>query len=350
MTAEALSQEEIDALLREQGAGGGTAGEEAGLAAEEREVVSQYVELFQSASKEIWPQLTGGIAFEIKLEKIESLNSESLPEQSPDQVIVMSSSHDKDIQGKIACILDEPTGRSIARSMMGEAEEFGELEQSAVGEGQSQTFGMVCTQLTNQMKVNTNVSPWEFSTHAKESDDYKAQLQALGERVVCAFFNMTVGEATGVCLLIFSNEVIDGLMKAVVQPEAQPQAQPAPAGGPSPGTAAAGGAAGESVRPAMFDSFTESPSPGRPGNLDLILDIGLGVQVELGRTSMRIKDILDLGPGAVIELDKLAGEPVELLINDKLFARGEVVVIDENFGVRLTDIITVKERIEAMGK
>lgn len=83
-------------------------------------------------------------------------------------------------------------------------------------------------------------------------------------------------------------------------------------------------------------------------NFDFILDIPLRVSVELGRTSVVIKNLLQLGQGSVLELDKLAGEPLEVLVNGKLVARGEVVVVNEKFGIRLTDIITPIERIETL--
>ncbi len=83
-------------------------------------------------------------------------------------------------------------------------------------------------------------------------------------------------------------------------------------------------------------------------NLDLILDIPLKVTVELGRTRMLVSDLLNLGQGSVIELAKLAGEPMEVLVNDKLVARGEAVVVNEKFGVRLTDIISPSERVEQL--
>ena len=83
-------------------------------------------------------------------------------------------------------------------------------------------------------------------------------------------------------------------------------------------------------------------------NLDFILDIPLKVTVELGRTKVLVKDLLQMGQGSVIELDKLAGEPLEILVNGKLVARGEVVVINEKFGARLTDIISPIERIETL--
>jgi flagellar motor switch protein FliN/FliY len=83
-------------------------------------------------------------------------------------------------------------------------------------------------------------------------------------------------------------------------------------------------------------------------NLQLILDIPLRVTVELGRTKMAVNELLNLGQGSVIELNKLAGEPMEVFVNDKLIARGEAVVVNEKFGVRLTDIISTKERVEQL--
>jgi len=83
-------------------------------------------------------------------------------------------------------------------------------------------------------------------------------------------------------------------------------------------------------------------------NLDFILDIPLKVTVELGRTTVMIKDLLQLGQGSVLELDKLAGEPLEILVNGKLVAKGEVVVVNEKFGIRITDIISPVERIETL--
>lgn len=102
----------------------------------------------------------------------------------------------------------------------------------------------------------------------------------------------------------------------------------------------------ESIQPASFSEFepvTMSQSSQR--NLEMLLDIPLRVTVELGRTKKTVEDILDLSSGSIIELDKLAGEPVDILVNNKLVAQGEVVVIDENFGVRVTDIISKTDRL-----
>ncbi|MEE9613102.1 MAG: flagellar motor switch protein FliN [Desulfatiglandales bacterium] len=90
-------------------------------------------------------------------------------------------------------------------------------------------------------------------------------------------------------------------------------------------------------------------SPMDKYDLDLILDIHLDVSVELGRVKMLVNDLLKLGQGSIIELNKSVGEPLEIYINNKLIARGEVVVMDERFGIRVTDIISPLERVKSLG-
>ena len=94
------------------------------------------------------------------------------------------------------------------------------------------------------------------------------------------------------------------------------------------------------VQPAQFSAFTLGAMGNyQPENIDLIMDVPLEVTVELGRTSKSIADILDFGPGKIIELNRIAGEPIEVLVNGKYVAKGEVVVIEESFGVRITEIV-----------
>jgi flagellar motor switch protein FliN/FliY len=97
------------------------------------------------------------------------------------------------------------------------------------------------------------------------------------------------------------------------------------------------------------DHYTGSRGGSQP-NLDFILDIPLKISVELGRTKLLVNELLQLSQGSVIELNKLAGEPLEVMVNDKLIARGEAVVVNEKFGVRITDIMTPMERIEKLGE
>jgi flagellar motor switch protein FliN len=103
------------------------------------------------------------------------------------------------------------------------------------------------------------------------------------------------------------------------------------------------------IQNVQFTNFSQEDHPyGEQRNLNMLLDIPLQVTVELGRTKRIVKDILELSHGSILELDKLAGEPVDILINSKLIAKGEVVVIDENFGVRVTDILSAAERLSKL--
>lgn len=104
------------------------------------------------------------------------------------------------------------------------------------------------------------------------------------------------------------------------------------------------------TKDARSENFSANEDNSERTDLDFILDIPLELSVELGKTKMLINDLLQLGQGSVIELNKLAGEPLEIYINRKLVARGEVVVVNEKFGVRLTDIISPLERVRSLGQ
>jgi len=99
---------------------------------------------------------------------------------------------------------------------------------------------------------------------------------------------------------------------------------------------------------AQFQQFSSSGSNGNGANLDMLMDLEMPITIELGRTKLTIKNILKLGQGSIIELDKLSGDPVDVYINDRKFAEGEVVVVDENFGVRITEIVSPVEKIKSL--
>ena len=102
------------------------------------------------------------------------------------------------------------------------------------------------------------------------------------------------------------------------------------------------------VSNARFQHLSEPASIPDARNIDILMDVNLPVAIELGRTKMSISEILGMGPGSVVELNKLAGEPVDVLVNYKIVAKGEVVVIDENFGVRITQLMTPEERLKML--
>ena len=102
------------------------------------------------------------------------------------------------------------------------------------------------------------------------------------------------------------------------------------------------------IRPVEF-AYAQAVDAPQANNIDLLLDVPLELTVELGRTTMSLRSILALGSGSVIELEKLAGDPVDILVNNRLIATGEVVVVDDAFGIRIADILDPKKRIESLG-
>lgn len=108
------------------------------------------------------------------------------------------------------------------------------------------------------------------------------------------------------------------------------------------------GSEGPEMNDAEFQQFSESEPNGNGANLDMLMDLEMPITIELGRTKLTIKNILQLRQGSIIELDKLSGDPVDVYINDRKFAEGEVVAVDENFGVRITEIVSPVEKIKSL--
>ncbi len=102
------------------------------------------------------------------------------------------------------------------------------------------------------------------------------------------------------------------------------------------------------VQPAVFETFEDGEVMGDVTNLEIILNLELEIRVELGKTAATVREVLEMGPGSVLELQKLNGEPVDLMVNEKPFSKGEMIVIGDHFGVRVTDILSVPEIIEAL--
>ncbi len=145
-----------------------------------------------------------------------------------------------------------------------------------------------------------------------------------------------------------ANDAASSIDQLMNQMSADPAAAAASATAPAGGGAAAAGGAPAGAPPVPAAPAASGGERQAVHSLDFILDIPLKVTVELGRTRLAIREILQLAQGSVVELSKFAGEPLEVLVNDKLVARGEVVVVNEKFGIRLTDVISPVERIEQL--
>lgn len=242
----------------------------------------------------------------------------------------------------------------IADLMMGGTGEtsntqFTELELSAVAEAMNQMIGTASTSMATMISRKVDILPpivklWE----TPENIEYSG-IEA-EEEIYCISFSLRVeGLIESKIMQIFTDPVVNDIASAMLSDEATvvtretPTPQPtAPVAAPTPEPAAASKPV-EVSKPAFQTLASSGVSDG--DNLDLILDVPLDLSVVLGRSKKTIKDILSFNTGSVIELEKLTDEPLEILLNGKLIATGEVVVINENFGVRITNILSQKQRI-----
>ncbi|MFB9273601.1 flagellar motor switch phosphatase FliY [Cohnella cellulosilytica] len=302
------------------------------------------------------------------------------------------------IEGINSLVIKSHDAQVIADLMLGgegnvTTGELNEIHISAVQEAMNQMMGSSATSMSTIFNRMVNISPPGIDIMDVKNNSGTANLPQ-EDVFVKISFRLKIGDLidSSIMQLLtvpFAKELVSSLMGGVSEPAPQPAAAPAPQpaaqpappaqpqyaappaqtpppthqappmaavppgyGAPQPGypqTLGGGGGMNRNVNvnPVQFANF-QGPgyTQADETNLNLLLDIPLKVTVELGRTKKQIKDILELSQGSIIELDKLAGEPVDILVNNKLIAKGEVVVIDENFGVRVTDIVSQWDRVQ----
>jgi flagellar motor switch protein FliN/FliY len=262
--------------------------------------------------------------------------------------------------------------------------ELTDLHLSAISEAMNQMIGSSATSMSSMFCKRIDISPPKAYIVNFENADPYGEFKS-GEKLVKIAFKMIVGnlidsEIMQLLPMRFAKDLVFSLLnsskpqtKPVPQLPQEPQMAPPPvmqqpamqppmmqqpvmqqpmSQPPMQGYGYDGGYQEMqrprnpvSVQPVQFQAFDDGLSAGEKKNISLIMDLPLQVTVELGRTQKLIRDVLEFGTGSVIELDKLAGEPVDILVNGKAIAKGEVVVIDESFGVRITDIIHPSKRL-----
>lgn len=265
----------------------------------------------------------------------------------------------------------------IANLMMGgdgkveAASSLSEIEESAVSEAMNQMIGSAATSMATMFAREVNISPptskiWEDTTNPL------AESITEGEHVVQVSFRLTIGDLVDSKIMQFlpiktAKKIVAIMMGQENEEQQEPVPQPSQVQQQAPQQypkqqemqpkpvetyryeqPAASVQPQVSVQQANFQSLEEVAVNHTPHNIDLILDVPLEISVVLGRTKKSIKDVLNLGTGSLIELDKLAEEPVEILVNGKKVAYGEVVVVDENFGVRIVNIVSSEERVKSL--
>ncbi|WP_223700226.1 flagellar motor switch phosphatase FliY [Sutcliffiella deserti] len=395
-----LSQDEIDALLR----GSDNDNEEPLFVAPN---VEDYLStLQQDALGEI-----GNISFgssatalstllnqkvEITTPKVSLIEKDRLEDEFPDPYVAIRVNYTEGFSGSNILVVEQRDASIIADLMLGgngenPSGDFDEIKLSAVQEAMNQMMGSAATSMSTVFSKKIDISPPSVLLIDFKEGEGTEQLPE-DNLLIKVAFSIRVGDLIDSSIMQilpfpFAKSLVEELLNKDAKPavssepiasngvkDSQPQSSESVSARPMEEQAlvangnninAANSAYQHeqkqqtappsrpaqqiNVQPAVFSNFeTTAVAEAEPNNLNMLLDIPLQVTVELGRTRRSVKDILDLSSGSVIELDKLAGEPVDILVNNKLIAQGEVVVIDESFGVRVTDIVSQTDRIKKL--
>ncbi|MBQ1916924.1 MAG: flagellar motor switch phosphatase FliY [Lachnospiraceae bacterium] len=379
-----ISQDEIDALLNASNNGGAAPSdastEPEGLTEQEKDTIGEVANISMGTAATTLFSLVNK-KVEISTPVVSMANWDDIVNMYERPCVMVKISYTKGLNGSNILILKENDVKIITDLMMGGDGtnidgEITELHLSAISEAMNQMMGSASTALSSMLNMTVDISP-------PQSDLIDLQEQVKGGDIdsfldgtfVLIDFKMLIGDlvdskmmqlypislAKEMCSLVANNMQEDSKsttedMNFTPPPaEPQPQSQPAPAQNtvdngaqymqqnpgsmpPPPSQPVVNSTV--NVQGAQFTPFVSNITPQLANeNIDLIMDVPLEVTVELGRTHKSIHDILEFAPGTIIELNKIAGEPVDVLVNGKYVAKGEVVVIEESFGVRITEIV-----------
>lgn len=394
-----LSQEEIDALLRADNTSNAASPETPGIVISdfEKDTVGEIGNISMGTSATTLSTL---------LRKKVSITTPSVSVTTPAQFqseyplpyLVIRVKYTEGINGTNVLVVREEDASVIADLMMGGEGKpadttLDELRLSAVSEAMNQMMGSATTSLSSMFNKRIDIGPPEVNVVDLGRQDldvgssftemvqikFKMEIEDLVNSEIMQVLPIeSVREMIDILMGGGSDEsAVDALIESppaaapaaapappqpepvYVQPAPPPQAPPvsAPQYAPPPqgwgdpyAAAGSGVRKGEqfSVQSVQFSPLQPNPDAHVPQNIGLILDVPLDVSVELGKTRKTIKEVLDLTQGSIIQLDKLAGEPVDLMVNGKLIAKGEVVVIDENYGIRITTILSPMDRMNKL--
>ena len=380
-----LSQEEITALLQN---GGDAAGAETAASGNEQITADECDTIGEIANISMGTAATTLFSLvnhkvDISTPVVSMAKWDDIVSQYERPCVFIRIAYTVGLDGSNLLVLKEQDVKVITDLMMGgdgtnTEVELGELHLSAISEAMNQMMGSAATSLSSMLEKTIDISPPEANLiDLTDSLDEKEIDEFLTGDFIKISFKMEIGDLVDSTIMhlypiSFAKEMCESIKSNMSKdleeatpsaaPAPQPQAQPQQAqpmmqqpmqGQPmmqqpmmqqpmmQPMYQQPMMQQPVNVQQAQFQSFSGDFNPAifQKENIDLIMDVPLEVTVELGRTTKSIQEILDFAPGTIIELDKIAGEPIDILVNGKYVAKGEVVVIEESFGVRITEII-----------
>ena len=374
MSDGSLSQDEIDALLQGTGdmdfSGGGGGGAQpggAGVGEQETENFRNLLVGTVESQKSNFSMLLSK-SVTLKAPSAQVSNQSQFTGNMSGSMVQVDLDFSDGVTGRHLYLMNEQTALAIAGAMMGQdGVELDEAAMNALQEAFSQVSGPVITAIGDKAGETIMTSTPEAKTVGTDNVSLPD-----GDFVALTYqFALEDGEQAEI-YEIYDSGIVQNAVGQPAASQPQQQTQAAQAGGQEqdPFASLAGMAAqagqqpqggggqamqqggaqggGPSVQSVQFPNLQGGGGQQEQSNISLLMDVYMEMTVELGRTKKLIKEILGMGEGTIIELDKLAGEPVDILVNHKLIAKGEVVVIDENFGVRVTEIVSPMERVSNM--
>lgn len=359
MTEGFLSQDEINALLN------GEIGKEevSALTDVEKDLLGEIGNISMGTASTALSQIIN-CKVNITTPVVTTTTFEDLKEEFDIPNLALNIKYISGIDGENLLVMKIKDSGVIANLMMGgdgkvDVSELTEIEISAVQEAMNQMIGSAATSMATMLKREVNISPPVSEVWNNTEEAINSGIE-MDKEIVKVSFRITIGDLVdssimqiypvetvkNICSIMMGEEVKEesaAIDKQEIEhkeieversfkSEAQEVVEPV------------------EVSRASFQPLREVKRENLPNNIDLIMDVNLDISVVLGRTKKTIKDILALGNGSLIELDRLAEEPVEILVNGKRIAYGEVVVVDENFGVRITSIVSGEDRIKSLSK
>ncbi len=386
-----LSQEEIDALLSGSDDLGATAEPEvssASITDIERDAIGEIANISMGTAATTLSQLVGR-RVQITTPKVDLTTAREIFNEYSVPHVLINVNYKKGINGSNILVLSREDGSVIVDLMMGgtgnPSADLSEIQISGISEAMNQMMGSAATSMSTMFSSVVDISPPKIYV-AENEDEINLVQQNLetDEQLVRISFRFVIEDIIDsvmlqVLPLDVARDMADKLIKQMrsatspstspatssnsqtssipqekpPQPPEQPRYQASPPPPPpesnwQPPADMYTQPQTNFVQQARFSPLAPAGTASLPSNLGLIFDVPLQVSVELGKSTKTIKEILELGPGSVIELDRLAGEPVDMIVNGKLIAKCEVVVINETFGIRITEIISPTDRIDTL--
>lgn len=372
MSDGALSQDEIDALMSGSSTGGfdfggGSTGGDDLSESEKQSFVSIINSIIDTQSATLAGMM--GKSVTISPPSVEIIDGESVPVLFDDNFVRVKVSFTEGIQGYHSYLFTGEISKAVAGLLTGlDQVELDDAALSAISEAVNTLSGSAITVFGDRINATIMTEPAEAALMDSTNADIPAgslvklnfpvEIEGYPQAVFNELFDISAVKAIVAQPAdeSFAGSGMDSMFagNGSSQQPAMPSQQPA-GGGAAGYSMPQGGGFGHqggmganmgqkqgfvNIQNVQYPSLSPGQSPGEQGNISLLMDVNMEMTVELGRTKKPIREILSMGEGTIIELDKLAGEPVDILVNHKLIANGEVVVIDENFGVRVTKIVS----------